>query len=100
MKKIKLQLKLTEYHWLAAWMRAMVQEGDTHWLPLEYHVLCECYERLIKKFTFVKEGSLTLRCSEAISIKRMLIEHVQDNTYDDMMRNFIISQLDKQCPIK
>lgn len=100
MQKIKLQLKLTEYQWLAAWMLTMVQEGDTHWLPLEYYVLCECYERMLKKFTFVREGSLTLRTSEAISIKRILIEHVLDTPYDDMMRNYLISQLDQKCPIK
>jgi len=99
MQKLKLKLTKSEIEWLSAWLRVVVERTPVESLELESMVASECYARLLSKFTFIAPGTLNLKLTEALALKRTLQGWHFTTDYDDLMCYTIYDKINRKCLI-
>lgn len=97
MKKLKLKLTQGEMLWLSSFIQHIVQLTPLEDLELESLVITELYARQMSKLTFANKGTLSLKLTEALALKRCFLGMDLQDTYDDTIRNYLFDKINRQC---
>lgn len=85
--------------WLGDFIQHIVEHTPIDDLELESLVITELYARQMSKLTFANKGTLSLKTTEALALKRCFLGIELQDTYDDTIRNYLFDQINRQCPL-
>ncbi len=83
--------------WLGDFIRHIVDHTPIEDLELESLVITELYARQMSKLTFANKGTLSLKLTEALALKRCLLGMNLQDVYDDTIRNYLFHKINHKC---
>jgi len=100
MQKLKLSINKLQWIFLTNNLKQVVENSPIQDWELHSYTMCDCYERLLKKFTFFpadkKKISINLKLSEAQAINEYFA--ATSTTYNVILRMKLEPQLPPSKP--